>query len=186
MRVGIMPGADGHDADDRGLGLKYLNSEIVFDLPETGKWLLRPESASPITADGFTAQRTHPTPELVQRLGLVESCLVITAFNPLGVILDQPQNAFRNSRLHWRLKELGLKTVPCVGRSTAGNHQEPGFWIPTEGKAGIQMAVEMEAKKFEQQAIFKFADQKLRLLGVVAPEISGEVATQWWQPVSAA
>jgi hypothetical protein len=180
-----MPGADGYEGNEQSLGLKYLGSEIMFDLPETGRWLLRPEPAPPVTADGLTVQLSHPTPELVKKLGLLESCLVITAFNPLGVILDQSQNAFRNSRLHWRLTELGLKTIPCVGRSTTAAHHEPSFWIPTEGKPGIQMAVEFEAKNFDQHAIFKFADQKLALIGVAGPKISGEVATNWWRPVSA-
>ena len=161
------------------LAARYLDTELVFDIDGHGAWLLRPEKV------GSNPPQQHikvlPPEPVAQSLGLQHPALVITAANPNGSKLDPHLNGLRNTRLFWSLKDLGLETLPCIGRSVSGSHEEPSFWVPTRGEPGIDLAVQVEAKRFGQDAIFRVNPGELQLVGVEIPELTGTVPVAWWQ-----
>lgn len=161
------------------LAVSYLNTELVFDFDEHGAWLLRPEGVGGNPPKQHS--RLNPPESLAQSLGLEHPALVITASNPKGNVLDDHLNNLRNTRLFWSLKDLGLETVPCLGRSLNTQHEERSFWVPTRGIAGIDLAVQVEARKFGQNAIFRVRPGELELVGIEVPELSGVAPVGWWQ-----
>lgn len=157
----------------------YLNTELVFNLPEHGAWVLRPEGVGANPPAHFSM--ATPTGALSDYLGLQHPAFVVTAANPRGNRLDPKLNELRNTRLHWALRDLGLEAIPCIGRSLDGDHSEPSFWVPSFGTPGIAMSAEYSARKFDQNAIFKVAGGEMGLVGVLMPELGGSRRASWWQ-----
>lgn len=165
--------------ENGNLAATYLNTELVFDLDGHGAWLLRPEGVGANPPQQHS-KRVPPQP-LVHTLGLEHPSLVVTASNPYGNRLDDHLNGLRNTRLFWSLRDLGLETYPCIGRSIDGPHGEQSFWVPTRGKPGIDLAVQVEAKRYGQNAIFRVRPGELELVGIEVPDLSGEIPVGWWQ-----
>lgn len=161
------------------LAARYLNTELVFELPEHGGWLLRPN------LQGADSPQFHspsePTAELHEALGLAHPALVITAANPLGENLDPKLNQLRNTRLYWGLRNLDLEPIPCLGRSLDQQHSEASFWVPTRGLRGVDLAVTSEALRYGQNAIFKVSPDSMQLVGICVPELSGATKASWWR-----
>lgn len=165
------------------LAARYLNTELVFNLDGHGAWLLRPEhvGGNPPTQHA----KLLPPTQLAETLGLEHPALVVTAANPAGSKLDPHLNGLRNTRLFWNLKNLGLEIFHCIGRSMSEPHEEPSFWVPTRGAPGVDLAVQVEAKKFGQDAIFRVRPGEIELVGVEIPDLSGAVPAAWWRAESA-
>lgn len=163
------------------LAAAYLGTQLAFDLGEHGEWLLRPDGLGGNPPQNIS--RRTPPEEIASQLGLEHPALVITASNPHGSMLDAHLNGLRNTRLFWTLKDLGLETHPCSGRALDDSHEEQSFWVPTRGESGIELAVQLEAQRFGQNAIFKVRPGELELVGVEMPQLTGKVPAEWWQSV---
>ena len=159
------------------LAASYLNTELVFDLPNHGAWVLRPERVGAVTP---AHSPCSPTSELISHLGLENPAFVVTAANPNGQLIDPHLNKLRNTRLFWRLRDLGLEAIPCIGRSLNQDHQEESFWVPTRGIPGADFVIAGEAIRFQQNAIFRAVPGSIELLGIAMPILSGSSPTSWW------
>lgn len=77
---------------------------------------------------------------------------MITASNPFSRLLSEADNNARNEELHALLKEEFEEILDGVGKDLAGTWAEKG-WVVRGGDEGRLILL---AKKFEQNAIFKF------------------------------
>jgi len=83
------------------------------------------------------------------RIGVVTPFGVITAWNPRGTDLTEPENRERDGDLAAVLANAGWLHVRCAGSSPDRKHSEQGFavWAPRDTLLGL-------AAEFQQDAIF--------------------------------
>lgn len=119
----------------------FAATVLVIDLP-TGRVAIGP---APDTADAFPAD---------------ETVYVVTAHNPMGRHLRPAENERRHPRLVERVRDLDCKSLPAVGRSADGDHQEESVALigaPEEEVLGL-------AREFEQAAVFRWTPQALEVV----------------------
>jgi hypothetical protein len=75
--------------------------------------------------------------------------VIVTAFNPDGVLTTADRNQSLDSNLAVHLQQLGLHFWRVTGGSPDFTHAEPGYAIETELKMGIDIGIQ-----FRQVAVF--------------------------------
>ena len=77
---------------------------------------------------------------------------MITAANPFSKLLTDDENRIRNQELHLMLIKDYQEILTGIGKDSTGTWAEEG-WVVRGGDEGRLILL---AKKFEQNAIFKF------------------------------
>ena len=74
---------------------------------------------------------------------------IITAYNPLGVILSSTQNGVLDRKLQREIEALGLPYRVMIGASADMGHMEKSWAVAIDRDIAIQMGIE-----FNQNAIY--------------------------------
>jgi len=80
---------------------------------------------------------------------------MITAANPLSKLLTDDENRIRNQELHSILIKDYQEILTGIGKDSAGTWAEEG-WVVRGGEERKLISL---AKKYEQNAIFKFTQE---------------------------
>lgn len=75
--------------------------------------------------------------------------VIVTACNPLGVVLDEADNRQRDEALLTSLHGRGLLPLRIVGCSPDLSHREPGWAVPMGRDEAISLG-----RAFEQDAVY--------------------------------
>ena len=84
---------------------------------------------------------------------------IVTAHNPMDMLLDEFKNCERNEKLREDLLQSDFIHREIIGCSEDHIHQELSFVVKCNLKQAIQMG-----NKFEQRAIFWVEDNKLEIV----------------------
>lgn len=84
---------------------------------------------------------------------------IVTACNPLGVVLDEADNRQRDEALLASLHERGLRPLRAIGCSPDLSHREPGWAVPMGRAEAIALG-----REFDQDAVYWVSDDSLWLL----------------------
>jgi hypothetical protein len=120
----------------------------------------------------------------LHRIGLVDPFAVITACNPKGQVLSEPENRERSVALERELRRLGLPVFAVEGHSPDGAHREPGYAAPLDHWEAREIGC-----RFGQNAVFWHDGARMWLLGAIVdwpptPLPADALATAAFDPVA--
>ena len=79
---------------------------------------------------------------------------MITAANPYSQLLTDEENKDRNQSLRGELSNISELILPAIGRDPTSDWSEHGWVLPSQDASPL---IEL-ARKFQQNAIFKFSE----------------------------